>query len=271
MDGWRTFTLVYQIITCFHNNFRFFSGLVSRTNCSHQTENRTGKLFYQEIDLLKVNLDDQIKEIHRYQTQFEDMSKAPGDIKPLSLLLLHKFEIIKSLDKIQLIKCLEKTHGNQSTQIVSTLYQMFFILDRDTERLDKIYGAYHAKFDQLVGSFVDEINALRLPALTERDRLGTNYHTDKFLFRLWELAFTQNTNLNINELIGFATELIPKLLGEKVLTDTTHTLYQPVLEFTVRSSKILNQYQNERKKFLGILRMSEDTFRSGHDTLRRFV
>ena len=79
-------------------------GLISRL----RDKWRTGELFNTELATLKIGLEEQVIEIRRYKNEFLNPPMQTTKLLGLSLVLLHKFEIIKTFNKITLIKYFEK-------------------------------------------------------------------------------------------------------------------------------------------------------------------
>jgi hypothetical protein len=246
----------------------FALGLLPGLIARERLKRRTGKLFKLELITLGVALDEQVKEIKRYRSQFLNPPTPPVELIGLTLSLLHKFEIVQSLDKVVLIKYFEKEEKDDATHFVSLFYQMFAIINRDTERLDKVYTEYQIEFDKISDSYFTEINYLRSLAILERDKLGGNISKDVVLTKLWQVAFSNSQNLTLSQMMEFAKDLHPKLLQDSIFADFRHPMYKPILDFALKGSKILNEYEDKKKKYLGILNMSEQTFQNALDDLK---
>jgi len=238
-------------------------GLVSR----EKFKRRTGKLFKLELESLKFTLEEQLSELKKYKNEFLNISKPTDGIMTLSIVLLHKFEIIKTFDKIVLIKFYEKQQNELATHYISSYYQMFGVIERDTERLDKVYSEYQIEFERIGESYVSEINYLKALAIMERDKLGGDMSKDIVLSKLWDSLFSQNKNLNISEIMAFAKDLHSKFMKDGVFTDFKHPLYKSIIEFDLKGSRILSEYENKKAKYVRLLQMSEQTFQNALNDL----
>jgi hypothetical protein len=238
-------------------------GLISRIKDKY----RTGRLFKQEVAALIVTLDEQIKEIQRYRSELLNPTLKQSELSGLNIFLTNTLEVIKVLDKITLIKYFEKEEKEFSTLYISSRYQMFGIIQKDAERLERAYVEYQIEFDKISESYFQEINSLRTLAIIERDKLKGDMSKDKVLTKLWEIAFSEKPNFSIDAIMTFAKELHPKLLRDEIFTEVSHPMYKPILDFAVSGIKIVNLYENKKTKYLSILRMSEQTFQSAYDDL----
>ncbi|MEO6902182.1 MAG: hypothetical protein ABI315_03430 [Bacteroidia bacterium] len=245
----------------------FLLGLLPGLIARQKFKRRTGKLFKLELESLKIALEEQLTEIKRYRNDFLNPPNPPSGLMCLTLVLFHKFEIIKTFDKVTLIKYFEKQEKEFATHYVSTFYQMFGVLERDTERLDKVYTEYQMEFDKISDSYLNEINYLRLLAIIERDKLGGDFSKDPVLVKLWEVAFSKPDNFTTDVIMIFAKDLHQKLLHEKVFMDTKHPLYKPILDLALKGSKIVSDYESKKSKYIGLLNMTEETFQSAFDDL----
>lgn len=227
----------------------------------YRNVNRAGKLFKYSLKLLEESLKDQIKEIESYKNV---ISNPPEEItKPIGLSnsLNHGFDIIKSLDKIAIIKYFEKREKDFATFQVSILFRMLGVVEEETNRLDISYIEYNTKFEELQQLYFNEINGLRTLAIIERDKVKGDISGDPLLKKLWEIAFSAKSQMNLFKTFRFATDLQPLLQKDEIFTDGAHPMYRPVLDFTVKGQTIINEYNFKFKKYLGVLKMSLDTYK----------
>lgn len=242
-------------------------GLISR----EKFKRKTGQIFEYELKSLLITLSEQIEELKRYRNHFLDPKTKQEELLPLSISLLHKFEILRTLDKVILIKYYEKSNKELATHNIGAFYQMCAVVERDAERLDRLYTEYQLEFDRISASYFEQINSLRLLAIVEKDKLGGNAKSDIFLSKLWTVAFSKEPDFSISDIMLFAKELNFLLTDDPIFSDTKHALYRPVLDFSLRGSTIVNEYDKTKKRFLGILTMSEQTFQDAVDSLNDII
>lgn len=231
-------------------------GLIARLRDKWQA----GELFKTELATLKICLEEQVIEIRRYKNEFLNPPMQTAKLNGLTLVLLHKFEIIKTFNKITLIKYSKKEYGDEAPQYISSLYQMFGVIERDIKRLEKNYTDYQIEFDNIGTAYITEINNLRSEVIMIRDQLGDKAKEDVFIMKLWEVAFSAKPDMTTYDIINFGRELHPKLLKEKIFTNTKHLMYKSVLNFVVTGTALVNRYDNKKAKFTGLLDISEETF-----------
>ena len=241
------FTKLLPILTTI---LGFALGLSSTVYYRWIAYRNTVNIFKNEMESLLVGVEAQLKCVKDFLNVFIKPAAEEGLIH-LDLVLLHKFNTLNTLDKAAIVRFLKKKYKEDAPLRASSLFQMFGVLETDTNRVDKLYVDYHTSSEQISDEFFQEYNKLKLLTIIEKDKLAGK--PDVFISKLWEDIFTDKDVFKNDESLMKFMFSIPKTLREEVYKDFKHPLYEPVLYFSMNSGKVLSALQVKKKQFVGLL------------------
>lgn len=246
----------------------FVLGLIPAGWARRKAVTNAGELIQTDIELLKLNIDTQILSLRIYLIELNKNKIEAGQTISFDIWFLHRFDLVKSIDKPTLIKYYKrKFNQKESVGIVLELYQCFGTLETQMDKLNESYASFRIDAEKLVEEYTEALNQLHLEAIAERDRLSEEmYNKDTLTKRLFDYVFEEERHLNINNIIGYKESLHSEFKNE-VYTLHTHKLYRPVLEFHIKGLTVIQKMENCRTLFANLVFVTQNTLKDAHKAL----
>jgi len=235
----------------------FLLGLIPGWWARRSNVTTAGELANTDINNMKLAIETQLLSTRMFTSELQSTDEAT---KLLSYTnwLKHRFEFIKTVDKVDLVKFHKREVPSEAVEYVQGIFQALGVLDLQMKKMDEQYLEYVAFSDGKVREYAELLNTFNRLAIIEREKLGVvNYKKDKILVALFENIFDKKKALNGTVVINYLTNLHPNL-KDNLFTDYTHPLYIQIKEFDVKGTMIINDLTNKKLLFVNHIKRTEE-------------
>ncbi|MBL7920461.1 MAG: hypothetical protein JNJ40_09115 [Bacteroidia bacterium] len=219
--------------------------------------NKVGKVFAYQLESFKESLRTQVEALKDYQEKV-----LAHEYSTIIIYLEYKFDLIKSLDRLTIIKYLEKKLKRDASKWVSKIYNNFEILCAEAKTLGEEYEIFQKEIDTFLTTYRQNFDALRIELILHVESLTNDeYKNDTLALKFEELIikYFDKKKIDLKAMIALKTTFHSELNQLPIIH--SHPLHPKILAYNFKAVDLINLMEVKATKHYNLAKRLEESIR----------
>ena len=219
--------------------FGYLLKLLTDEILKKRDQKNIGKLFEYELFSFKGQFKKQLSDIRLYteKTNLYDYTN-------ITSYFIHKFDLIKALDKLTLVKFYKRKYKTGSSTYISKILNNIDLVYLELKRYEDFYTEYSKQKDDFIFNYKTNLDKIRRSVTSQEQ-----YTSDIYIKKFTELyiKYISNTPLDLKYIISLENTFHLQLLQE-MPTNNNHPLYNNISEFNFKGKDLIQTFKMKTEK-----------------------
>lgn len=238
--------------------FGFLLKLATDELLKYKDRKKVAEIFENELDSYKDSLKKQAEDVVVY------LSKTKSyDYSTITVYFTHKFDLIKSLDKVTLVKYYKKRHKGKLPNYVNKIYNNIELLQTEFNLYEKSYREYSKLTENFQAEYKSNLDAIRRTVALYCDGLSPEeYKKDVFLLKFAEInnKYIHNVKFELKDIVNLEKTFHFEIFKD-LPTASYHVLYNSIFESSFKGKDMIQLFTMKTDKHVAYLKNLESSIK----------